>query len=108
VIGVPIVQGAPEEAMSTWLRDHHATTVDLLAYEATVVEWSASADGVNMALIDDSIAFLAFSGGGRQNLNGFSVANPTFVAYFVHYFEQLWAAAAPLGEYLDRRAVPHQ
>ncbi len=103
IIGAPTVEGALEPTMSAWLREHHADTADLLSYEAVVFEWPVSADGLNMALIDEEVAFLAFSGGSRQKLNGFSVANGAFVAYFIRYFEQLWSAARPLGEYLTTR-----
>lgn len=100
VIGVPTPSGAIEPAMLSWLRDHHTATADLLNYEANIFEWTVAADGVNMALLDDDIAFLAFSGVGRQRLNGFSVADHGFVDYFVNYFEQIWSASTPLEDYL--------
>ncbi|MRH93088.1 hypothetical protein GFY24_37675 [Nocardia sp. SYP-A9097] len=103
VIAVPPTGIGPEPAMLGWLRRHHDETEGLLNYEASVFEWGATADGVNMALLDDDVAFLAFSGGSRQKLNGFSVADPTFVEYFIRYFEQLWSASRPLEAYLRDR-----
>ncbi|GGL84544.1 hypothetical protein GCM10010129_30280 [Streptomyces fumigatiscleroticus] len=112
IIGVPEHDGVPDADMLAWMRQHHADTSGLLTYEANVLRWTAAADGLNMALIDDSAVFLAFSGGPRQRLNGFSVEDPRFMTYFAGYFEQLWAALQPLGAYLaavderfpDRRA----
>lgn len=104
VFGVTTRSGVPEPKMLEWLHGHRLATADLLNYEAGVFEWGADADGVNMCLLDDDSAFLAFSGASRQQLNGFSVADRTFVDYFVRYFEQLWAASEPLELYLDRKA----
>jgi hypothetical protein len=42
--------------------------------------WHADGDGLNVVCIDDNVALLAFSGYGRQNLNGFSVENPSLSA----------------------------
>ncbi|MER6142357.1 helix-turn-helix transcriptional regulator [Streptomyces sparsogenes] len=101
VIGVPEHDGHPDEDMLSWARRHYRDSKHILTYEAAVLRWTAAADGLNMALIDDSVVFLAFSGGPRQKLNGFSVEDPTFMSYFAAHFEQLWAALEPLGAYLD-------
>ena len=100
IIGIPERDGVPDDAMCSWARQHHEDTKSLLTYEASVLRWPAAADGLNMALIDDDVVFLAFSGGPRQKLNGFSVENPTFLSYFAGYFEQLWAVLQPLEDYL--------
>jgi transcriptional regulator with XRE-family HTH domain len=101
IIGVPEQGGVPDRDMLSWARGHHEATRHILNYEATVLRWTAAADGLNMALIDDSVVFLAFSGGPRQKLNGLSVRDSTFMSYFAAYFDQLWAAVQPLGAYLD-------
>ncbi|MGY0056503.1 helix-turn-helix domain-containing protein [Streptomyces sp. LZ34] len=101
IIGVPEHEGRPDRDMLSWARQHYQDSRHILNYEAGVLRWTASADGLNMALIDDSVVFLAFSGGPRQKLNGFSVEDPTFMSYFAAHFEQLWAALQPLGAYLD-------
>ncbi|MER7968005.1 helix-turn-helix domain-containing protein [Streptomyces sp. NPDC096080] len=100
IIGIPEREGTPDCDMLAWARQHYEDSKDLLNYEANVLRWTAAADGLNMALIDDSAVFLAFSGGPRQRLNGFSVEDPTFMTYFAAYFDQLWAALEPLGTYL--------
>ncbi|WP_225828389.1 helix-turn-helix domain-containing protein [Streptomyces naphthomycinicus] len=100
IIGIPERDGRPDRDMLSWVRQHHEASKDILNYEANVLRWTAAADGLNMALIDDSVVFLAFSGGPRQKLNGFSVEDPTFMTYFAAYFEQLWASLQPLGAYL--------
>ncbi|MGI5404835.1 helix-turn-helix domain-containing protein [Streptomyces sp. CA-135486] len=100
IIGVPEHDGVADRDMLAWARQHHEASKHILSYEASVLRWTAAADGLNMALIDESAVFLAFSGGPRQKLNGFSVEDPTFMSYFAAYFEQLWAALQPLGTYL--------
>lgn len=102
VIGIPYLNGAPDDQMMRWLRTHHEETADILTYEAAVVPWHSRADGLNMALFDDNVAFLAFSGGGRQKLNGFCVCDRTFTGYFIAHFEQLWAPLEPLATFLER------
>ena len=102
IIGVPEIAGTPDPVMLDWVRDHHAETAGLLNYEVTILRWSTGADGQNMALIDDSTAFLAFSGGFRQKLNGSSVKDPTFLSYYAAYFDQLWHGLVPIQTYLDQ------
>jgi transcriptional regulator with XRE-family HTH domain len=101
IIGIPERNGLPDRDMFSWARQHYEDSKHILNYEANVLRWTAAADGLNMALIDDSVVFLAFSGGPRQRLNGFSVEDPTFMTYFAAYFDQLWAALQPLGTYLS-------
>ncbi|MFJ8547346.1 helix-turn-helix domain-containing protein [Streptomyces sp. NPDC093586] len=101
IIGIPERNGLPDRDMFSWARQHYDDSKHILNYEANVLRWTAAADGLNMALIDDSVVFLAFSGGPRQRLNGFSVEDPTFMTYFAAYFDQLWAALQPLGTYLS-------
>ncbi|MEV6119111.1 helix-turn-helix domain-containing protein [Streptomyces sp. NPDC052077] len=100
IIGIPERDGRPDRDMLAWARQHHEDSGHILTYEAGVLRWTAAADGLNMALIDDSVVFLAFSGGPRQRLNGLSVEDPTFMSYFAAYFDQLWAALPSLADYL--------
>ncbi|MCZ0979550.1 hypothetical protein O1L60_12010 [Streptomyces diastatochromogenes] len=101
IIGVPERDGVPDKDVLAWVRRHHEATGGVLNYEAAVLRWTAAADGINMALIDDSAAFLAFSGGSKQRLNGFSVEHPRFMGYFAAHFDQLWVALPSLAHYLD-------
>ncbi|MFD8220832.1 helix-turn-helix domain-containing protein [Streptomyces sp. NPDC059697] len=101
IIGIPECDGQPDSDMFSWARQHYTDSKHILTYEANVLRWTAAADGLNMALIDDSVVFLAFSGGPRQKLNGLSIEDPTFMTYFAAYFDQLWAALQPLGTYLS-------
>jgi hypothetical protein len=55
-----------------------------------------------MALIDEDAAFLAFSGGSLQKLNGFSVQDATRAGYFIRYFDQLWSGSDSMATYLRR------
>ncbi|MBB4979602.1 MULTISPECIES: helix-turn-helix domain-containing protein [Streptomyces] len=101
IIGVPEREGVPDKDVLAWVRRHHEEAEGILNYEAAVLRWTAAADGLNMALIDDSVAFLAFSGGSRQRLDGFSVEHPRFMGYFAAYFDQLWVALPSLAHYLE-------
>ncbi|MFF0357289.1 MULTISPECIES: helix-turn-helix domain-containing protein [unclassified Nocardia] len=101
VIAAPTRNGVVVPSMLDWLRSHRDQTAGILSYEANVIDWSAVVDGVSMALLDDTVAFLAFSGGGRQKLNGFSVTDRNFVGYYIVNFEQMWSASTPLAEFLD-------
>ncbi|WP_381791501.1 helix-turn-helix domain-containing protein [Streptomyces niveus] len=101
IIGIPERNGLPDRDMFAWARQHYEDSKHILNYEANVLRWTAAADGLNIALIDDSVVFLAFSGGPRQKLNGFCVEDPTLMSYFSAYFDQLWAALQPLGTYLS-------
>ncbi|MER6010151.1 helix-turn-helix transcriptional regulator [Streptomyces bluensis] len=101
IIGIPELDGVPDRDVLAWAREHRDKTIGILNYEASVLRWTARADGLNMALVDDDVVFLAFSGGVRQKLNGFSVKDHTFMSYFSSYFEQLWTSLPSLGEYLD-------
>jgi hypothetical protein len=92
--------GIPNQEMRKWVRRHYEETRDIRNYDARVIRWELGADGINMALIDDSTAFLAFSGIASQELSGFRVDSPEFVRYFVGYFDQLWACGTPLDSYL--------
>ncbi|MGC9442019.1 hypothetical protein [Streptomyces sp. WG5] len=106
IIGVPERDGPPDSDMLAWARQHHEDSKHILTHEANVLRWTAAADGLNMALIDDSVVFLAFSGGPRQKLNGLSIENPTFMTCFAAYFDQLWAALQPLETYLGEAEAP--
>ncbi|RDG39129.1 hypothetical protein [Streptomyces corynorhini] len=104
IIGIPERKGLPDRDMFAWARQHYEDSEHILNYEANAPRWTAAADGPNMALIDDSLMFLAFSGGPRQRLNGFCAGDPAFMtyfaSYFASYFDQLRAAVQPLGTYL--------
>lgn len=102
IIGIPEIDGVPDSVMLDWVRSHYEETVELRNYEARVMCWPNNADGQNMALIDDTVAFLAFPGASHQKLNGFSVKDPTFLNYYAGYFDQLWHSLIPLKTYLDR------
>ncbi|MFF1484739.1 helix-turn-helix domain-containing protein [Streptomyces sp. NPDC058319] len=101
IIGIPGQDGCLDPEILKWVRRHHDETGNVLNYEATAMLWSPNADGLNMALIDDNVVFLAFSGGPRQKLNGFSVSDRTFMTYFAAYFDQLWLALKPLSTFLE-------
>ncbi len=87
--------------MRQWARLHCDETSRIPNYEARVVEWSVKVDALNMAVIDDSTVFLAFSGETEQAMRGLGLRNKDAVTYFNVYYNQMWAAATPLREYLE-------
>ena len=51
---------------------------------------------------DSTTAFLAFSGGARQKLNGVSLSDSAFMGYFTAYSDQQWTSLPSLGAYLEQ------
>lgn len=102
IISLPHKDGVPDRTMLTWIRRHRDETQDILSYEANGMPWHTAGDGLNMIICDEDVTFLAFSGGGRQKLNGFSVENPIFAGYFARHFDQLWSSLQSLETYLQR------
>ncbi|QYC38181.1 hypothetical protein Nocox_02745 [Nonomuraea coxensis DSM 45129] len=93
--------GISNRGMRDWVRRHYEDTKDIRNYDARVIRWELDADGINMALFDDSAAFLAFSGVASQELSGFRVDSVEFLRYFVGYFDQLWACGTALEQYVS-------
>lgn len=107
IIGVPISDGRPVAPFLEWMQRHHDMTADIHNYEARVMKWSNRGDGLNMALFDKDVSFLAVSGqGGGQNLSGLSVTDPRFTEYLIAHFDQLWHTMEPLGSFLESAALP--
>jgi hypothetical protein len=59
------------------------------------------ADGLNVALFDQDVAFLAISGFGPQDLSGMRLDSPTYTAALVKHFDQLLAGSKDLYEYIE-------
>ena len=103
VIGAPVgADGQPEDEFFDWLEEHQRHTRDFTTYESRVVPWSVGADAINMALIDDKIAFLTFSGMNAQILHGVRIESRRFVERLTEYFMQLWYSGVPLNTYLKK------
>ncbi|MFG3166491.1 hypothetical protein [Streptomyces sp. NPDC048200] len=105
IIAVPERESVATLPMFEWLKEHQREVRDLYAYEARVIPWNAACDWFNMALIDDSTTFLAFSGVGRQQLNGLSVEGAMFLRNFADGFDHAWGALEPIDSYLARHAA---
>lgn len=103
IIGVPVRAGVPNTLIVDWLRENDRIATEVLNFEARIFEWDAQADGLSLAIFDESPVFLAFSGRARQNLYGRSVADVDFVRDYVDYFEQLWPGIRPAADYLADR-----
>jgi len=86
----------PNAEMKDWAEQFRRETARFSRHEIRVVEWSLAADAINMAIFDDSVAFLAFTTGAAQQLNGFRIDDPDFVRCSVGHFEQLWSEARKL------------
>lgn len=88
----------PNAEMKDWAEQFRRETARFSRHEIRVVEWSLAADAVNMAIFDHSVAFLAFTAGAAQQLNGFRIDDPDFVRCSVGHFEQLWSEAQKLRD----------
>lgn len=89
-----ICVNSPE--MREWVHRHHAETRQIANYEARIVEWATNADLLNMAIIDERIVFLAFSGATDQAIRGMSIRDAGVAKYFTDFFNQHWQAATRL------------
>ncbi|MFK8909068.1 helix-turn-helix domain-containing protein [Streptomyces sp. YS-3] len=103
IIGVPERDGVPPPTYLAWLQKHQAEIRDVYAYEARVMSWNSSCAWYNTGLLDDSVTFLSFSGAGRQQLTGFSVEGPVFLAHFASMFDRAWGALETLDDYVARQ-----
>ncbi|ADG89025.1 hypothetical protein TBS_13190 [Thermobispora bispora] len=86
--------------MREWARRHHADTRKIANYEARIVEWAIKADLLNMAVIDQRIVFLAFSGATDQVVRGVSIRDARVAKEFTDLFTQHWAAATRLSDWV--------
>ncbi|WP_261576415.1 helix-turn-helix domain-containing protein [Frankia gtarii] len=104
IIGLPIgADGKLGREFLSWLRAHNEEAREIPAYEANVLEWTAGVDWINMALIDDSVTFLTFSGMGAQQLKGLSSASRRFLTPYAEFFERVWQHTTALDDYLRNK-----
>jgi hypothetical protein len=101
--GIPVARTRARRNMLDFLRRHLSEIEgrDLRNYQARVYEYAAVADGLNMALIDQEVAYLAISGFGPQDLSGMRIDSSTFTAALTRHFDQLLAGSKELREYVD-------
>lgn len=90
----------PNAEMYEWAIQHEAETREIRNYEVRVVPWQLDADSFNLALMDDSISFIAFSGTAFQDLSGLEAFSEKLNRRFTDYFEQFWAGGTDLRSYL--------
>jgi transcriptional regulator with XRE-family HTH domain len=103
IFGVPAPGLRARGRIIEFLRQHAAETEhrNLGNYQARVYEYTAVADGLNMALFDQEVAFLAVSGFGPQDLSGMRIDNARYTATLVRHFDQLLAGSKELHEYIE-------
>lgn len=102
IFGVPTARELARRNFLDCLRQHLAETEPIKNYQARVYEYSALGDGLNMALFDQDVSFLAVSGHGPQNLTGMRIDDIRATALLITYFDQLLLGSEPLADYLDR------
>lgn len=86
--------------MIEWARRHHESSRDLPNYEVRVVDWQINADPVNLAVFDDTVAFLTFAQGTTQEMSGFRIDDRNLVRDATGYFGRLWSGSTPLADRL--------
>jgi transcriptional regulator with XRE-family HTH domain len=103
IYGVPVAEPRERRNMVNFLQAHLAETEgrELKNYQARVYEYTARADGLNMALFDEEVAFLAISEFTAQDLSGMRIDNPQYTKYLVKHFDQLLSGCTLLADYLD-------
>lgn len=87
--------------LSEWLVKHYKDVRSIKNYSVHVTPFSGPVDGINFAIIDNSVAFLALSGEGNR-LTGHSFDTPDAVAAFREYFLQWWDRSEKLEDYVSR------
>ena len=70
------------------------------------MEYPGKPDMLNMALIDDRFVYLAFSGPTDQSMSGLDIDDARACQYFTRYFDQNWAIAEPLADWVTRNKAP--
>lgn len=103
VFGVPVGPSDARTKLLQFLTRHlrEINERNLKNYTPMVYEYTARADGLNMALFDTDVAFLAISVGYRpQRLNGVRFDNEQYTKSLIEYFDQLSAGCIPLTDYL--------
>lgn len=103
VFGVPVETSIARTKLLDFLQQHmqEIRRRDLRNYTPLVYEYTAKADGLNMALFDEDVAFLAISlGWNPQTLSGIRIDSPRYTRSLIVYFNQLSAGCKPLGDYL--------
>lgn len=94
--------GVHNDGMRKWAYKHWAETRGTPNYEARIVEYLGKPDMFNMALIDDRHVYLAFSGPTDQSMSGLDIDDVRACQYFTRYYDQNWAIAEPLADWVAR------
>ena len=98
--------GVHSDSMRTWACQHLAETRNTPNYEARIVEYLGKPDMLNIALIDDRYVYLAFSGPTDQSMSGLDIDDARACQYFSRYYEQNWAIAERLADWVARTTAP--
>ena len=99
---------APNAEMRGWASRHYEECRELKNYEVQVIPWVVYADGINIALFDDSVIFLLFSGEATfQDIVGIRLESNQLFRCFESYFNQLWHSrnGTTLGEFVSGEPV---
>jgi hypothetical protein len=94
--------GVHNDKMRNWAYEHWAETSGTPNYEARIVEYLGKPDMFNMALIDERHVYLAFSGPTDQSMSGLDIDDARACTYFTRYYDQNWANAEPLADWVAR------
>jgi transcriptional regulator with XRE-family HTH domain len=103
IYGIPSNASNARTKLLNFLRAHlqEITDRDLKNYTPLVYEYTARADGLNMALFDEDVSFLAISlGYNSQKLSGVRIDNERYTRSLITYFDQLSGGCTPLRDYL--------
>jgi hypothetical protein len=92
--------GVHTDQMRDWARQHWRETKGIANYEARVIEYKGKPDMLNIALIDDRLVYLAFSGPTDQSMSGMGIDDSRACQYFTRYYDQNWASAEPLADWV--------
>jgi hypothetical protein len=91
----------PNAEMIEWARGHEESSRQVPNYEVRVVDWQVNADPINLAIFDDTVAFLTFVTGTPQEISGFRIDDRNLVHDATGYFGRLWSGSTPLADRLN-------
>jgi hypothetical protein len=88
------------ERMKQWVRELKATEQEVSNYHVRICKWDAPFPMVNMSIIDKEMVFIALTADIAEKTCGLLIKDKKACLYFVQYFENIWAASAPIPDNL--------
>lgn len=93
------------DEMRTWIDQHLDETAGIANYEARIISGLGNIDLLNVAILDNHLVYLAFSGPTGQHMSGMSMEGPRACEYFKEYYDKVWSNAKPMKDWIEEHPV---